>query len=377
MFRKLRRFRGLAKNALKQNGVGRKVTYMKYAMLAIKNGVVSFRIDRIAKDYTDNYYLCPNVSNEDKKWFAQRGYAANKLPWYGLDRDNYKDYISDFVFYNKKNYINKGFDVWFDNKLTTYYLLAPFKKYMPIHYFYKDDEDVFAVDGKGRSSVEQVLSLAKDKELALKSTTGGHGEGFYKLEYDGKAFLVNGKAYTEPEAKKFIGGLNGYIFTEYAKPHHMFETLCGKNAFAVMRIYMINDKNDGPQMIAACIRLGSKASGYVTGYEGTVYCGIELQTGKLFRQIYMKNDLEYVHIDKHPDTGRNLEDVEIINWNEVKELTRDISEYISMTPYLVIDIIPTDNSFKVLEINSHGQFAPVEAFYPAMKNKYVKKLFKE
>ena len=46
-----------------------------------------------------------------------------------------------------------------------------------------------------------------------------------------------------------------------------------------------------------------------------------------------------------------------------------------MTPYLVMDIIPTENGFSILEINSHGQVANVEPFYPFAANKYNKRAF--
>lgn len=377
MFKRLKTFKSISKKALAQKGLGRKIKYMSYALTAQKNGVVRFRLDRIAQEYTDNYFDLQGVSNEDKTWFAKRGYSPHKIPWYKLTRDNYTDYISDFVFYNRKNYVNKKFDAWFDNKLTTYFVLSPFKSNMPIHFYYKDANGVYAIAAEGKGDIEDILQLAQERELALKSTTGGHGDGFYKLEYNGKDYLVNGKPYDKDQTRSFLGGLSGYIITSYERPRQLFSELCGENTFGVMRIYMINDKEDGPQMIAGCIRLGSKASGYVTGYEGTVYCGIELETGKLFRQIYMKSDYEYVYIDKHPDTGKVLEGVEIPDWKDVQELTSRISNHIPMTPYLVIDIIPSENGLKVLEINSHGQFAPVEAFYPAMKNKYVRKLFKE
>ena len=377
MFKKLRQLIDIAKNAMKQKGVGRKIKYMQYAMLAKKNGVISFRIDRIAKEYADSYYDCPNVTTAEKKWFAEKGYGAYKINWYGMTHENCKDFISDFVFYNRKNYANKKFDTWFDNKLTTYYLLAPFKKNMPSHYFYKDGNKLYSLTGQDKADIDNVLLLAKEKELALKSTTGGHGQGFYKLEYSNGSFLFNGKAHSKEQAKELINSLSDYIITDYERPHHLFEDLCGKNTFAVIRLYMINDETDGPQLIASHIRLGSKGAGYATDFKGTIYCGIDLNSGSLFRPIYMENGYEYIYLDKHPDTKNTLDDVQIPNWDSLKKLGADISVFLPMTPYLVMDVIPKEDGFSVLEINSHGKFTTTEPFYPIMKNKYAKKMFKE
>ena len=47
-----------------------------------------------------------------------------------------------------------------------------------------------------------------------------------------------------------------------------------------------------------------------------------------------------------------------------------------MTPYLVFDIIPTDDSFSILEINSHGQPFIVEPYYRLKLHPEFKNLFK-
>ena len=52
-----------------------------------------------------------------------------------------------------------------------------------------------------------------------------------------------------------------------------------------------------------------------------------------------------------------------------------VSRHLAMTPYLVMDIIPTDDGFKILEINSHGQVKSVEAYYPFLLNEYNRKVF--
>ena len=81
----------------------------------------------------------------------------------------------------------------------------------------------------------------KDSDTALLVVNGENGE----------SYLVNGKPYDKDQTRSFLGGLSGYIITSYERPRQLFSELCGENTFAVMRIYMINDKEDGPQMIAA------------------------------------------------------------------------------------------------------------------------------
>ena len=143
-----------------------------------------------------------------------------------------------------------------------------------------------------------------------------------------------------------------------------------------MRIIAIYDENDGPQITAVILRLGCKNAGVVTDFSGTIYVGLTLDEGKSFEPIYKENEYCYRKIKNHPDTGVNLEGFQVENWEELKKLVKDVCGYVPMTPYLCVDIIPTDDGFAILEINSHGQVRVIEPHYPFLSNKYNKKLFK-
>ncbi|MGN0182431.1 MAG: sugar-transfer associated ATP-grasp domain-containing protein [Candidatus Ornithomonoglobus sp.] len=378
MLGKLRSFkRYILNGAMAQKGLKRKLKYLQYAMIAYKEGVVSFRIDRLADEYTDIYFDYPYASKADKEWFASKGFGAYKMQWYGMTRENYGDFISDFVFYNKRNYKNKEFESWFENKLNTYYLLAPFKESMPKHYYYIEKSAIYPldVDNKHMAGVRDILELVKSKPIAAKATIGGHGVGFYKLEYDGSNYIANGTKYTEAAFGDLINNLSGYIITDYGIPHHFYSELTGPNTFAVMRAYVVFDDDKGPQLVASTIRLGTKKAGYVTDYPGTLYCGIDTESGTMFNPIYFEREYVYKHMKRHPDTGKELEGIVVPDWDNLKTLVKKVSAYLPVTPYLVMDLIPTENGFAILEINSHGQLRTCEAFYPAMKNPYLRKIF--
>ncbi len=100
-----------------------------------------------------------------------------------------------------------------------------------------------------------------------------------------------------------------------------------------------------------------------------------LDEGKLFQPEFMEKDLLYNPCELHPDTGCALEGHVVPHWDELVKLCKSISEYIPMTPYLVVDIIPTQDGFSILEINSHGQVRKIQPFYPFCENKYNCKVF--
>lgn len=232
------------------------------------------------------------------------------------------------------------------------------------------------VSDKKNGAIEDIVNLVKKQAIAAKACKGGHGFGFYKLEYIDGFFYVNQEKYAENKFIELISGLDNYIITEYSKPHSMFSKLCGENIFAVIRTITVYDDKEGAQLTGAVIRLGCKKAGLLTDYPGTIYCGLTLDEGRLFKPIYCERDNWYVPIKEHPDTGEDFTLYKVPYWGQLKRLVRDVSNYIPMTPYLVIDIIPSDDGFKILEINSHGQVRNTEAHFPFLINPYNRKVFK-
>lgn len=356
-----------------------KITYYRFAKLAYSKGVIPFRVDRLASEYTEAYYGVTGVSKEDKLWAIKRGLNPIKFAWYGLNKDNASDYLSDFDFYKPTTYCESTYLEFFENKLNTWLLLAPYKKYMPIHYWYiKDCNAILPLDieKKTNGSIKDLLELIDRQPIAAKACYGGHGKGFYLLEKNREGYAVNRKYLPKEELVQLLKSLERYIFTEYCTPHSSIKEKIGENSFGVIRIITYYDTIDGAQLVSAMIRLGCKDAGIVTDYHGTIYCGLSLEDGSTFMPIYRESDMVYNHIACHPDTGVNLDGgIVVPKWDELKQLALQISRYLPFVPYLVIDVIPTEEGFSILEINSHGQMRNMEAQYPGLKNKYIRKHF--
>ena len=351
--------------------------YISFWKLAEENGIVPFRYARIAEEYTDDYFADTGIPKSDKEWYYRRGIPTFKTGWYGLTKENYNDYISDFDFYNPKNYLQKKQLIrWFDNKLTTYYVLSSFRKYMPRHYFFIENGEFIPMDIElqRQGKFEDVVSIIQKHPIALKSCVGGHGKGFYKIEFSNEEYKINNTVSSEEEVDKLLSSLDDYILTDYGVPNKVFRDACGKDSFAVLRTVSVFDKSDGPQVTAILMRIGSSKAGLVTDYDGCINCGVDLKTGKIFNPLMRSGDAEGIikrHPQKfHPDTGIDLETLYIPNFNELIDLVKKIAAHLAMTPYLVMDIIPTDTGFEILEINSHGQVRNLEPFFPFRKNKY-------
>lgn len=346
-----------------------------YFVFYIK-GIVRFRWDRLASDFTTDLFKYQKATLKQKIWAYRRGFLSERINRYGLNENNYMNYMSDLDFYKKKMYKNQRFVYWFDDKLTTWYILQPFSQYLPIHYYSIENKKIRQLYDNGtgiNNNVDGILQLIKLKgELAFKKTRGGHGSGFMKVSYKDDEYSINNEATSVRDLRSYIETLNGYIITEYLYSHRQLRKIYDATP-SVLRLVTIYDEFKGAQITGSLIRIGSRKTGLITDVDGSILCGVDISDGTLFKPMIDNGDT----IDeclKHPNTGIAIEG-QIPNWNKIVNKIIEISNYLNNTPYLTYDIVPTDTGFKILEINSHAMLRILQPFYPFYENEYQRKLF--
>lgn len=359
-------------------GFGQKIRFLRYALIAKKEGVIWFRLERIATDYVNAWYTMDNMPSKEKSWYIQHGFNPRMKMFCGVMPENHMRYLSDFEFYNVKNYKNLSSASWFDNKLNTYYLLSPFSAFLPRHYFYVEKGRILPldVDPKRIYTAHEVLQLLKDKKvLAAKRCYGGHGEGFLKFEFgEDKVIIANGVVFTEDRFCGLIDSLKGYIITDFIKPAKWIRKVAGENSFAVMRVMTIFDELEGPRFERVMMRIGTNKSGPTQAGHDFLYVGID-GNGSLFNCFYEYSDYCWSEMDRHPETGEVINGRVMHNMEDLRDLCISVSGFLPSTPYLIFDVIPTDESFMILEINSHGQPFNFEPFDPVKGSIYFTRLF--
>lgn len=353
----------------------------------LKRGIAPFRVKRVMEELLEDWSQNKKTTQEQKEWAFERGFVSDRMVLYGLTDENFTDYISDFDFYSLDGYKNRGHANWYDDKLTTWYLLAPFKSRMPRHYLHlkKGRIDVLDIEKDiyphTRWSYRDVFELLKDKgELAIKAISGGHGIGFYKVEYveARDCVLINGIEYSiDRFCSEFLESLEGHLVTEFVKPaDSLLEITNGVTC--VLRCVSIFNQGES-HLTVAMLKFGADPDDVVTDYDGTIYCGIDFESGQLYDSKIRKDTdgcpcLVDCHV--HPVSHCPIEGV-IPGWETIHAGILTIAEYLQPTPYLTYDIVPVNDGFKVLEINSHGQPRTAQPFFPYFKNEHARALFKE
>ncbi|MDY0360331.1 MAG: sugar-transfer associated ATP-grasp domain-containing protein [Desulforegulaceae bacterium] len=342
-----------------------------------KAGYSTYTAPKFFDCFVNDLFNLREVSFKDKIWAYQRGFFSEQIKRYNLNDSNYKDYLSDFD-YMKLQPINKmtGF---IDDKLKMRYAFDKFADYMP-KYFYLISYgkvypliDTYSDENKGLSNIFDLVE--KEGNLALKPCSGTGGQGFIKLSYKNKDYFLNNRLKSKKDVEEMLGKLKNYLVTQYLIPHQDIRKIY-ENTPNVIRLVVINDRENSPQITAASIRFGTKVTGMIDNSgAGAVHCGVDIESGRIFNpRITSKNRV--VELERHPESNVPIKGL-VPHWDFIKTKVKEICCSFPNLIFVGFDIVVTDKSFKFIEINSHLGSKFIQTFYPFMKNEYSKNFFNE
>lgn len=308
-------------------------------------------------------------------WAYQRGFLSSKIHRFGLNEENYEDFMPDFDYY-RLHPINGAYSKWIDDKMTLKYVLQPFNEYLPEYYFLLNDGKAIKLMDCPKnleSTIESIIYLLQEKgALALKLISGSRGVGFYKISYTNKMFYINQEESTQDQIVELLMSSERYLVTEYLVAHNDIRKSYPITPNA-LRLGVLNDKGN-TDIFGAFIRFGTESSGLIEhAYAGGVFCGVDVLDGTLFNpKKYVGQKI--VDIKEHPNTKVLIEG-KIPHWDMIKDTVSEIGKYLPQLKYMGFDIIITDNGFKILEINSHQDLTNMQFYYPVTKNIELKSFF--
>lgn len=321
---------------------------------------------------------CKDTTIKQKLWAYKRGFISDKIKNYNLTEENYKYFLSDFDYYKLYPINSTEWSRYIDDKLTTKYVLSAFNEFLPKYFFNIINKDLIIplndYTNKKKVCIEDVLDLLKEEGvLALKLCSGSHGVGFYKISYANNKFFIDDKEINYTNLAEFLNTLNGYLVTEYISSHNQFKRIYSESTNTV-RVMVINEDGVSPKIVNSFIRFGTSLTGSVdNAAQGGITAIVDINTGKYFN-AKVKEGNRIVDCPKHPDTKVNIEGI-IPNWQLVKDKLIEISYYLPGLKYMGFDIAITEDSFKIIEINSHQDIKLYQYYYPLLKKNEVSNFF--
>lgn len=333
----------------------------------------------------------------------RHGFLPDKIDAFRLSEENYDQYLSDFD-YHMMHPLNNHFRIWVNDKLTLKYVLSGtgFSHYMPDYYLYIENDGRYTYlmdlpdEYKGKNDC--ILRLLSEKKiLAMKPNHGEGGAGFIRLEMDGEGTVrANGDIVPEDLLGQFESQLNGYIVTEYIRQCSQFANVWPGSECS-LRVIMAKRPTSNKyepatfDCIASYARFGGSTTGSVSNIsQGGIAVPFDFDSGRFWDHGWSEGggDRTNWNVTKHPDTGVAFKGMEIPRHEEVKDCIFSICQYISSLDYLGFDIMISEESVYVCEINTLPGYdfeqvalGPVMAsdpglsFYKSKKKDYPEGLF--
>lgn len=375
----------LAKCASKREAHGsetRRKRFFKNSRLKIRRhfakavalkGLVPYQSVRWIGDMRRDLMSKNGLSLSQKMWAYRHGFLSYRITQYGITEDNWKEFISDFE-YRWLRHINSKYKYWLEDKITLKYIASDFKECFPGYYYYtslKDGENrvipmMDLPEGYG-TSYEDILRLGREKGLlALKPDEGSHGQGFFRMEWTGECFLLNGQETSDEEIIKILSSPeNQYLVTEYIVMHpQLMELYPG----SVNTIRVTVFKRDGrvPQVGNVYMRIGSTRTGFVDNVAaGGIVAAVDIESGRYGDAMILDgvDQGNLVPCPVHPDTGVRIEGV-LPNWEYAKARILDIASAIPQMEYFGFDLAITPDGIKLPEINRFPDFPRIDKLTP-------------
>jgi alpha-L-glutamate ligase-like protein len=214
--------------------------------------------------------------------------------------------------------------------------------------------------------------LAERTELVIKPSRGWGGRGILVLERDAAGWRSAGGRRLDVEeiidhaTEILIGAFSldeaeDAVLVETRIVPHGFQARLYAHGLSDLRVVL----NRG-EPIQAMLRVPTDQSdGKANLHEGGIGLGVDLESGRVSRAIHRG---ERIHV--HPDTGVELDDLQVPQWAECLEQARRAARAFAEIDYLGVDIvIDAEGGPLVLEVNArpglaiqlaNGKAQPVE-----------------
>lgn len=379
-----------------------------------------------AKQYDEKYNQ--NYTEREKKWAYKHGFLPSVVERYGINDDNYEDFISLYDYCHIFP-VNDIFRKWINDRVTTRDVLKPFAEYLPRQYFqlYKRDSDVQIIKlldcpDEYEDTYEGILQLIQDKgKLSIAKTLGTN---FITLAYENGQYAIDDEIVSDEELiNKIIDSLGILVIMEYVECGQATKTIEPGNA-NYLKLIVYNKYGDNPKVGQAYLSINASKqySNHEFFYaEGTISMGneedldsksdmqakdteidqdddtigrnfmenevvlpLQGQPQKVTRRVFVPICLEdgtfdggkqlqgnrIAEITTHPTTNAPLKG-QIGNWNEILNLVEKIGKFIPQIEYMGIDAILTDDGIKMVDFAAHPSYPQVVGFNEEMTD-YLK-----
>lgn len=285
------------------------------------------------------------------------GFSSDFYHMYHLEKNNPKDYISEYKRVLSRN-INEQYKIVFDNKLIfekifKNYLNTPKNIITVLDKLYDENGNVI--------TSERLNEVLSDNKYIFKPAAGsGGGIGVGLIKKVDENYLFNNKTYSFSKLYNELLKYRGFVINEYICQHD-YSSKINPNSVNTIRIITIRDVSTDEVIIPCAVhRFGSKKSGIVDNVSSGGYVTeINIEKGILGRTAY---GIDVKFTDFHPDTKVKINGTKIPHWKDITSCILKVSKKFPYIPFIAWDVVVTENGFSVIEINASSSLELFQVF---------------
>jgi hypothetical protein len=295
--------------------------------------------------------LKPDVSlTQLCRWWS-RGFLGESVVYYGLDEDNWRDYVSDYARAIRTPYIDGSYNPTLNDKLVFYHTMVSLSAPTPAVYGLIGRHGVSWFNPPAASGLQgSVLELLhQQRELVLKPVDGGLGDRIVFLTLDAGTMLVNGQPRQEQDLAALL--LPGTLLCE--RLHQAtYAAEIFEGSTNTLRLITMWDYEKGEPFVAAVEhRFGTHRSAPVDNTsKGGVFANVDVATGELGQLILSEPSLGWTPV--HPDTGAQVEGVRVPRWETFLDRLLELAQRLAHIPYIGWDVVIGDEGYYFIEGNA-------------------------
>jgi len=309
------------------------------------------------------------------------GFFGPSYTLYDLERNDPREYLSDYEVLIRFPFVNDPFNANVRNKLALARVLSLSGFRTPRLFGLLDRGRVRALDGAADAAAPLEWlerHLAPGGRLVVKPAAEGQGRGILFVARDGEEFLVNGVPASREALGALLEPLRAYLITEFMD-QAAYAAAVYPGATNTVRVLTLWDLERGRPFIAtAAHRFGSPRGGPVDNFHsgrGGLSASIDIETGVLGPGAALDAGWRLVWHARHPDTGAAIAGVRVEHWSETVAMLLAIAARFPEAPAVGWDLVVTREGPCVLEGNSPPQVAVWQVHRPLLRDPRTRRFY--
>jgi len=313
----------------------------------------------------------------------RKGFHANRYYYYDLDRSDSRDYVSDlFIFLCHP--FNGRFSSLIDNKVYLPIYLRGFPEHVPEYYCLLSSDRIIKLNGDravlpkdDAAFWDSLIDIVRGRRCVAKPTGGkGGGSGVFVLEARSDTLLMNNKPCGRDDLISFLMEKDGYLIGAFI-PQHPYAVTLNPTTTNTVRLLTCWDYESNTPFIARGVQRIGRQGMYAADNAalGGLVTQIDLDSGTL-GHIAHRSHGPVKYIKNHPDSGVPVYGTKIPHFEAVKTDVIRMCYELNFIPYMGWDIVITEDSFKVLEVNSLSDVYIYQLFEPLLTDERLRRFYR-